>query len=448
MKSYHPLQDPGDLPQTAFSFREIAAPVSHSLDSDVRADMVVVGAGITGLSAALHAASAGASVVVLEANEIAWGASGRNFGQVVPYLRHEPDHTIAVLGPENGRRMVEAARGGAELVFSLIDQHRIECEARRGGLVFAAHTPQALDKLKRRHAFWQGMGQAPELLDDRRVADLIGGGTYWGGLLEHRGGTINALSYTRGLAHAAIAAGVTVHCRSRVTGLKRERNGWVATAAGGSVTGETVMLCTNAYTDGLCRSLARTIVPLRAYQLLSRPISENLRASILPKANALTDTRRLMSGIRRHSDGRLHASGPVSPFGPEQKPDIGSVTRRLLKCFPQLGSLEWEKSWSGWVAMIPGEYPRMIDIAPGVIAGVGYSGRGLALATIMGRELARRTGGAKPDDLAFSPSAPRALPFPTIIRVLVKGLSETYRLRDRIDEVRFGKGPPKLGQGS
>jgi glycine/D-amino acid oxidase-like deaminating enzyme len=438
---HHPLHDPPELPFTAFSAAAGEPPEAPPLEGAHAADLCVIGGGYTGLSAALHAAAAGARVVLLEANEIGWGASGRNFGQVVPYLKHEPAQALSRLGATWGGRMVEAACGGPDLVFGLIDKHGMACEARRAGLLFAAHTPAALKRLEARAAFWRDRGDPIALLDPGAARAAIGGGRYWGAALERRGGTLNALGYARGLARAAQAAGARLCVRSRATALKRDGARWRIETAAATVSAANVAIATNAYTDGLWPGLSRTIVPVRAYQLFTRPLPENLRRSILPGGQALTDTRRMISGVRLHADGSLHLSGYGPPFGPEARPDRDDAARRLRALFPQIGEIAWAGHWSGWIAMTVGEFPKLIEPAPGILAGLGYSGRGIALATVMGRELARRAGGALADSLAFRIEPPRSIPSASAARVVARGIVALYRLRDAVDALRYGNGP-------
>jgi glycine/D-amino acid oxidase-like deaminating enzyme len=438
---YHPLHDPPALPFTAYSAAAPEPPDTPPLRGDHAADLCVIGGGYTGLSAALHAAEAGARVVLVEANEIGWGASGRNFGQVVPYLKHEPAAALSTLGESWGRRMVEAAAAGPDLVFGLIERHRMACEARRDGLLFAAHTPAALTRFAARAAFWRDRGDPIVMLGPAEARMAIGGGRYWGAALERRGGTLNALGYARGLARVAQAAGAKLCTRSRAAALRRDGARWRVETAAGSVSAASVAIATNAYTDGLWPGLAQTIVPVRAYQLFTRPLSENLRRSILPGGQALTDTRRMISGVRRHADGSLHLSGYGAPFGPEAGPDYAGATARLRALFPQLGEIAWAGHWSGWIAMTTDEYPKLHEPAPGILAGLGYSGRGIALATIMGRELARRAGGAPAEALAFRTEPLRPIPFAAAARAVTRGIVTLYRLGDTIDALRYGKGP-------
>jgi glycine/D-amino acid oxidase-like deaminating enzyme len=421
-----------DAPRTAYTDGAAPAPDTAPLAGDVSADIAIVGGGFTGLSAALHAAQAGARVVVLEANTVGFGASGRNFGQVVPYLRQSPAHALRTFGAHWGERLIQAAAAGPDLVFDLIARHGIECHAVRNGLIFAAHKASAVRMLEDRAAFWQARGVTLPMLSRDQVAAMVGGADYPGAQLEPRGGTINSLGYARGLARAALAAGATIHTATRARALDRDGARWQLTAEAGRVTADRVLLCTNAYTDDLWPGLARTVVPARLHQLATKPLTENVRRTILPGGQAVSDTRHLASAIRLHPDGRLHMSAEGSPFG-DSPPNHERALRRLRAMFPQLGDVAVDFFWSGLIAVTPDQYPRLYEPAPGILAGNGYSGRGIALATMMGRELAKRARGAGPEELLFPISPLRPLPFPAAARAVVRGMVQLYRFQDALE---------------
>lgn len=419
-------------PRTAYTDGAPPAPETAPLAGDVAADIAIVGGGFTGLSAALHAAQAGARVVVLEANTIGFGASGRNFGQVVPYLRKPPAHALRTFGGHWGERLIQAAATGPDLVFDLIARHGIECHAVRSGLIFAAHKPSAVRDLEARAAFWQARNVTLTMLDRAKTAELVGGADYAGAQLEPRGGTINSLGYVRGLARAALAAGAAIHTGTRARSLDRDGARWRLTTDGGAVTADRVLLCTNAYTDQLWPGLARTVVPARLHQMATTPLTENVRRSILPGGQAVSDTRHLASAVRLHPDGRIHMSADGSPFG-DSPPNREKALRRLRAMFPQLGDVALDFFWSGLIAVTPDQYPRLYEPAPGILAGNGYSGRGIALATVMGRELAKRARGAAEADLLFPISPLRPLPFPAAARVVVRAMVRLYRAQDTLE---------------
>ena len=398
-----------------------------------RVQVAVIGAGFTGLSAALHLAEAGADVAVLEAKEIGWGASGRAFGQVVPYLKISEAAIIRHYGQDRGPTIVDAVAAGPDLVFGLIDKHRICCWPVRTGLIFAAHSPAGRRGLERRAEYWARHRAAVEMLDATRCAGMIGSKLYRSALIDRRGGHINPFAYARGLARAAVGAGAVVHARTPVRGLSRRDGVWSVQTDGHEITAETVIIATNAYSTSLWPGLRESVVPVRGHGFVSAPLSGNLRRSILPGGQSLTDTRRLFSAVRLLPDGRLHASGHGPVGGPERPADWRSANARVARLFPQLDRISWDQGWSGWVAMTPDHVPRLHELAPGLFAGLGYNGRGIAAATMMGRDLAALARGST--ETVFPRVPVRPLRYARFAPVLVRGLARLYRAQDVMEEM-------------
>ena len=435
-----PLSDVRD-PPAVYAAGAQAPPAASPLTDARHVGVAVIGAGFTGLSAALHLAEAGVDVAVLEAKAVGSGASGRAFGQVVPYLKIGHQQILRHYGPERGARVIDAIAAGPDLVFELIARHGIECWAVRTGLLFAAHAPAGRRDLESRTAYWQSRGAPVEMLEGAACAEAVGSSLYAAASLERRGGNLNPFAYVRGLARAAVAAGAAIHTRTPVHGISRRNGRWVVDAGvnGGAqaLTADAVLLATNAYTGDLWAGLRESIVPVRGHGFVSAPLSDNVRHSILPGRQSLTDTRRLFSGVRMLPDGRLHGSayGPTS--GPEPAADFRRVDGRIRQLYPQLGAVQWDETWTGWVAMTTDHVPRVHELAPGLWAGLGYNGRGIAAATLMGRELAARARGAGDDTLTFPLVPVRPQPWYRAAPFLVGALAKWYRVRDVVDELRF-----------
>ncbi len=410
--------------------------------ADGLVEVAVVGAGITGLSAALHLAEAGATVAVLERRGVAHGASGRAFGNVVPYAKHQHAHILRHFGAAAGQRIVDALAAGPAFVYRIAREHGIACEAVQNGLIFAAHDPAAEPGLRARAEYWRTRGGEVEYLDAAETRRLTGTRYYDASVLDRRGGTINPLAYTRGLARAAAGAGARIFENTRVTALERAGRGWRLLTEGGAVTAERAMICANAYLDTLHPALARSFVAMRAYQLVSRPISPNLLAGILPGGQTLTDTRRLFSGVRVVAGGRIHVStdGPVFDTG--GMADTAQSTARIRALYPEIGTIDWEEAWTGWVAVTPDEYPRLHRLADGLWTAYGYSGRGIAFGTLLGRQLACLAGppGRGDPEAAFFPVTPPAPIFGHAFARPALSLYMGYlRWRDRRDLGRAGR---------
>lgn len=366
------------------------APPTPPLDGEVRADIAVVGGGITGLSTALHAAEAGARVVLLEAEDPGFGASGRNGGQVNPGLKPDPDTVERDFGPDLGGRMNALAGAAPSLVFDLIQRHGIACEARRQGTLRAAVRPKhaaairaTVDQLVRR-------GAPVEYLERGAIAALTGTGRYVGAMLDRRGGDLNPLGYCRGLAGAAIRAGARIHGGTRVTAARRHAGGWRLESARGSVISPHLVLATNGYTDGLWPQLKRTIIPLFGAIAASERLDDAASRAILPGRSVLYESGAITVYYRIDSDRRLLIGGR----GPTREIDSLDPLAHLLayarELWPILEGVRWSHAWGGRLAMTRDHYPHVHEPAPGVLACLGYNGRGVAMATAMGAQLARR----------------------------------------------------------
>lgn len=434
---YSPCQDADEPARTIFSPTAGESIRSHPLRGDRQADIAVIGGGFVGLSAALHAAEAGAGVAVLEANVIGWGSAGRNAGQVSAHAtKLEPWDVLRIYGPERGARLNDAGAHAPEFVQALAARHGIDIGIVHGGIVSAAHTPAAVDKFRRRAEHWQAHGAPVEYLEAPAAAEAIGGDLYLGAVLDRRGIAINPLAFVRGLARAAAKAGVEIHEHSKVTRLQRNGRIWAVSTEAGSVAAGHVLLCTNAYTDDLWPGLRRTVIPVRGYQVWTKPLGDNIARTILPNVSALNDSRRLISGARRYPDNRIHFGGRPG-FGRERAPDLAAPIRRITTLFPQIDKIEIEGWWSGWVTRGIADGWRLHELAPGLLTAIACNGRGVAMGPIMGRELARYVGGTAERDLLVPLSQPMPHKGYALHQPIGQAMIRYYAWRDRREMQRM-----------
>ena len=367
-----------------------AAVPTPPLAGDRRADVVVVGGGFTGLSAALHLAERGASVALLEAEEPGWGASGRNGGQVNPGLKHDPDVVERDFGTDLGRRMNAFAGAAPGFVFDLIDRLRIRCEARRHGTLRAAVRPRHAALVRATAEQWRQRDAPVEVLNGAALVQATGTERYLAAMFDRRGGDLNPLSYARGLARAALQAGAAVHGRTRATRLEKRGSGWQVATASGTVTAEHVILATNGYSDDLWPGLRRSIVPLFGAIAATRILPDALARAVMPSRAVLYESGAITVYYRVDCAGRLLIGGR----GPMREIASASALPHLLayaaRLWPALRGVEWTHAWGGRLAMTRDQYPHLHELAPGVLACLGYSGRGIALASAMGALLATR----------------------------------------------------------
>ncbi|MGA2396910.1 MAG: FAD-dependent oxidoreductase [Steroidobacteraceae bacterium] len=405
------------------------APAAAPLEADVRADVAVVGGGITGLSTALHAARSGASVVLLEAEDLGFGASGRNGGQVNPGLKLDPNTVERDFGADLGARMNILAGSAPALVFELVKRHGIDCDARQNGTLRAAVHARHAGAIRRTFEQLERRGAPVELLEGEALARATGTDRYSCAMLDRRGGDLHPLRYARGLARAAIDAGARVHAHTRVCGMKRTNGGWRLDTGRASVTAMQVVLASNGYTDPLWPGLRRTVVPIFGAIAASAPLSEAARRSILPHRPVLYESGNITVYYRIDSQHRLLIGGR-GPIREVLTPaEIPHLTRYAARLWRVLDGIEWTHAWGGRLAMTRDHYPHVHEPAPGVIICLGYNGRGVAMATAMGRALAGRM--AHPSavfDMPLTPLTP--IPLHAFWPLAVKAAILTGRARD------------------
>jgi glycine/D-amino acid oxidase-like deaminating enzyme len=409
-----------------------AAPIAAPpLTESRKVDVCVVGAGYAGLSTALHLAEKGISVVVLEAREPGWGASGRNGGQVIPGLKYDPDEILALYGPEQGEKLLEFAAGTADCVFDLIARHNMDVPRVRTGWIQAAHSEEGLGVARRRAAQWARRGVAARLLDATEAAEHLGTPGYRGGWLDPRGGAIQPLSYARGLAQAAEAAGASIHGQSTVTAIEPAKTGWnVITASGASVRADKVIVCTNAYDDRLVAGLDRSILAMNSFQVATAPLSDNLAKTILPHGQVVSDTRKLLLYFRLDHEGRLLLGGRGPFREPKGAADWSHLERVVGKLFPQIAGTPIAYRWGGRVAITFDHMPHLHEPAPGLIIDIGCMGRGIGLQTAMGRALAAYAASGSPDVLPLALKPVRPFPFHAFRRLGLAAVIALYRMQD------------------
>lgn len=390
-----------------------AAPATHPLTADATVETAIIGGGFTGLSAALHLAEAGQEPMVLEGDEVGFGGSGRNVGLANAGLWLPPDDIEKALGEAAGSRLNTLLAGAPALVFSLIEKHAIASEPVRNGTLHLAHSPAGLRDLESRCAQLSRRGAPVSLLTREETAQRTGSQAFYGALHDRRAGTIQPLAYARGLAAAAIAAGARIVTGTRVTALERTPDGWRLGANGVTVRAQKVILATNAYTGDLVPELMQSLTPIHYFQAATEPLTDNLRQTILPGREGTWDTHTVMSSYRLDAAGRLivgsigrldHAASGVH---------TGWGLRKLHKIFPQLGDLKLQHEWYGRIGMTPDAIPRCYLPGTGLVALMGYNGRGIGPGTMFGRCLADYALSGDPAALPLPVSEPKKPPLNT-----------------------------------
>lgn len=395
------------------------------------ADVCIVGAGYTGLSAAIHAAETGARVIVLEAERVGFGASGRNGGQIHTGLRKEQTELDRWLGAAHARDLWNLSEEAKALVRSLIAHHAIACDL-KPGLIIAAHDRRAADELARdtEHVANAYGYRDARMLDAEETALATGSQMYCGGKLDLGGGHLHPLLYARGLAAAAERAGAEILEQSRVIAIEQTGGGVELRCESGHAFAGKVILATDAYSGALVPALARYIGHIESFVTATAPLPDALDAQILPGGEAVADTRHVLDYYRKSADGRMLFAGREAYLGMPR--DVARLVRpRMLRVFPQLRDVATEHAWSGTVGITVTRMPHFGRLGERLLFAHGYSGQGVALATLAGRLLAEAAQGHCERFDVFARVPARAFPGGQMLRkpLLAAGLL-AFKLAD------------------
>ena len=364
------------------------APECLPLSGQARADIAVIGAGYTGLSAALHLAHAGADVVVLEATQPGAGAAGRNVGLVNAGLWLMPQAVIARAGREHGPRLLDClARAPAE-VWQIVGDEAIACEASPKGTLHCAPDTAGVAALRMRAEQWQAFGADVSLLDATETQARTGSRAFHAALFDPRAGTIQPLAYARGLARAALARGARICGNSPVTGLAQAADGWTLTTPTGQLQAQQVILATDTCSNAPRPDCAGEQVILPYFNFATDPLPPELHALILRGGEGAWDTRKVLTSFRLDAAGRF-IIGSVGQLGAlDGAVHRAWAARQMARLYPELRGTPLRMGWWGQIGMTPDALPRLHQPAPGLWSVSGYNGRGIAPGTVFGRLLA------------------------------------------------------------
>jgi len=419
------------LEPALWSDTAVAVPLTLQLEETISTDIAVIGAGYAGLSTALHLAERGVKTVVIEAHQIGFGASGRNAGQIIPGLKHDPDELVQIFGHERGERLAAFSGGAADEVFNLIDRYDMDVARVRNGWIEAAHNEHAMDTLESRVEQWLHRGAPVRLLSRAETASLIGSDRYLGGWLDERGGALQPLSYARELARVAISLGASIYTNTPAVSLDRDTAGWVISTDGAArIEARCIVICTNGYSDELWPGLAKSIIPFNVFQIATGILPTEQRESILPGGQVGSDTRHLPLSFRLDEEGRLLLGGRGGMRDPESGADWAHIERIMLKMFPQLAGVEIGHRWAGRVAMTPDFLPHLHEPAPGIFIDIGCQSRGVGLQTAMGNAIAHYLATGDADALPLVPSSIMQVPLNGLNKLYVSAMIAWYRMRD------------------
>ena len=368
-------------------------PEQPSLQSNVRADVCVVGAGLAGLSAALELADMGYKVVVLEGRRIAWGASGRNGGQAIAGYACEQTPLEKQLGLADAKKAFNLTLEGLDLMRARIKKHRIACDWTDGYMTVSVKpesTPELLDSV----AYMRDTYDYPHLqaISPQELPQWLASKRYHGGVLDHNSAHLHPLKYALGLAQAALDAGVTIYEHSEVTELMHGEPATVKTAHG-QVTASFVVLAGNVYLDKTVKKLAGRVMPVGTYIITTEQLDKTTANALIKNRVAVSDNNFVLDYFRVTPDDRMLFGGRVSYSGATPSNLKTAMQRTMLRAFPQLSHAKIEHCWGGFVDITANRAPDFNRLAPNVYYLQGFSGHGLILTNIAGKLAAQAIAG-------------------------------------------------------
>jgi glycine/D-amino acid oxidase-like deaminating enzyme len=406
------------------------APKTEKPEGEYDCDVMIVGGGFTGMSCALQLAKGGASVIVLDAVRPGFGASGRNGGQVIPGLKHDPETIDRLYGAFS----TEFAGNTAKTTFDLIAEHNIDCDATPSSWIQCTIKRDHLGLLETRMREWQSRGADVRMLDTAEVQAISGSKRLVGGWLDNRAGQLHPLKYIRGLTRAAQAAGCQVFAPAPVRSMNCISGKWHARIAEGTATikSDHVVVATNGYSDDLFPKLRRSLIPANSFQVATAPLGAEQLASVLPNKTPVSDSRRIGNYFRIGPGGRLMMGGRGTFADPVGRDAFREIISELHAYYPQIKSVPIEFCWSGTLAMTYDHFPHLHRPLENMTMAVGYNGRGVALSTSLGKAIA---------DNLLRPDRPLPLRFSGIKPLFAHDLHRAYatmaiwyyRLRDHLE---------------
>ncbi|MCP5085423.1 MAG: FAD-binding oxidoreductase [Rhodobacteraceae bacterium] len=423
----------GEYPDSWYTATANSLPPFPKLKGTQKADVCVVGAGFTGLSAALHLAEHGYSVALIEAQRVGWGASGRNGGQIGSGQRKEQDELEAMQGPEDAARLWEIAQDGKATIRSLVGKHKIDCDLRPG----VAHVEWNPKHVAGEHAYARHLQERYgydqiELLDRDQTCALIGTEVYHGGGLDWGAAHVHPLNLALGMAQAAAEAGVSIYEQSEVSKIVEGDPVSIVTAHGRVEAGFLVLAC-NGYLGDLDNRVARKVMPINNFVVATEPLGQDGAEALISKDVAVADSKFVVNYYRRSADHRMLFGGGET-YGWRFPSDIRAlVSKPMLEVYPQLKDVKLDYAWGGTLAITMNRMPNFARLGPSVFTASGYSGHGVGLATVAGKITAAAIAGqAEQFDVMAKVPVP-TFPGGTMLRWPGLVMAMTwYSLRDRL----------------
>ena len=351
-------------------------------------DLLIVGGGFTGCSAALEAAKHDAKVTLLESQTIGFGGSGRNVGLVNAGLWLPPKKIISILGEKHGEKLISALGSAPDLVFSIIEDNKIKCDPKRNGTLHCAHSEKGMEYLIERFKQAELFKEPLTMIDKTETENKVGSSKFIGSLHDSRAGTIQPLAYCRGLARKAKELGAKIYEKSKVSRIRKQNGMWQTYVQDIEIKSKYLLLAMNAYQDLDKAHNIGKFSTVYYSQFATRPLNSNEMSTILPGKEGCWDTATIMSSFRIDDAGRLIIGTMGNSEGFGKYVHSNWANKKLKDLFPFLPDLEFNYRWSGKIAMTKDHVPKIVNFDENALSCFGYSGRGIAPGTLFGKTCA------------------------------------------------------------
>jgi glycine/D-amino acid oxidase-like deaminating enzyme len=421
-----------DLPPSLYAATAVPPLALPPLEADRNVAVAIIGGGFAGLSTALHLAEQGIEATILEAREPGWGASGNNGGQLNPGLKLDPDTVEAEFGADLGARMIAFSYNTPVFTIELIRRLGIACDVRQNGTLRAAYHEAHAAAVETTAAQCIRRGMPVRLLDRNEVRQMTGTDRYVRAMFDARGGDVHPLNYARGLARAVLAAGAAIYAQTPATLLSREGTRWRIETPRATVRADKVLIATNGFTDDLWPGLRQTIVPLFSSIAATAPLPDSVARQIMPTRSVLYESGHITVYYRIDASNRLLMGGRGPMHWIHNPNAVTYLMRYAERLWPSVRGIGWTHGWNSRLAMTADHYPHVHEPAPGLLAYLGCNGRGVALATAMGQQLAKRLIGGENTQIEMPMTAIRPIRFHAAWPIGVRGAVLLGRVRDRL----------------
>jgi len=422
-------------PQSVWLSSANPARAFEPLQADLNTEVAIIGGGFTGLSAAWHLAKADVSCVLLEGNDIGWGASGRNGGMAVLRYKKPWAALARQYGEDTARQLHRLLLGALDTIERMVEEAGIACDFLRYGHITAANGKSAVAMLEADIAWLRSAGDStPRMLSRAETAELAGSDCYLEGYLDPRAAGIHPLNYARGLAAALSDRGVPLYCATPVTAISDDGEGVSICTPGATVRARRLLIATNAYTElfGFGTDLDRRVVPVSTSVITTAPLEPEHLRKLLPAGHLVSDTRHLLNYYRVAPGGRLLFGGRGSLTGRESLEVYAGLERKLVETFPSLAGVGIDHRWSGKVAVTLDDFPHVGRLGARVAYAMGYGGRGVILTGLLGKLLAKLATGAEANAGPMGGENFAPIPFHGLRIPGMKAVAGYYRLLDAL----------------